>query len=123
MGETWLLVLLIVNVVIALLIIDFGWRRWWVPVLGLPIGIAPMISNILAFNIASWRGCFIHEWTAYPCLIGSTDISSILSLMVIASLLIGITWGLALGSIVLFAAMVVRWGRARLARESDEPPS
>ena len=108
--------LLGVGVVNTVLSIYYGWRRWWAPVIAFPIGFAPMISNITAHEVASWLGCEIHEWYAYHCPVGPIDISGLLSLMVIAGLLIGVTWPFAIASIVLFAAALVRSVRRRMAR-------
>jgi hypothetical protein len=86
-----------------------------VPVIALPIGVAPLISNIVGHNLVPLLGCKIHEWYA-NCSEGLIDIGWLLSLMVAAGLLIGLTWPLAVGSIVLFAVALVRTIHRRLAR-------
>ena len=109
-GDPFLTILAAVGVMNTALIIYYGWRRWWAPVIAFPIGFAPLISNIVGHSVASLLGCPVHEWYA-NC---SGPFGGLLSLMMIAGLLIGLTWPFAVASLVLFAAALVRSVRRRL---------
>ena len=100
-----------VGVMIIALIIYYGWRRWWAPVIAFAIGFTPLILNIIGYNLASLLGCPVHEWYA-DC----NRLGGLLSLMVSAGLLTFFTWPFAVASIILFAAAMVRSVRRRLAR-------
>lgn len=115
MNEPLLAFLLAVGVINAGLIIYYGWPHWWAPVIAFLIGFAPLISNIIAWEVASWFGCYVHEGTVPPCVVGSIDIGATLHYMAIAGFLLALTWSFAVASIVLFAAALVRSVRRRLA--------
>ena len=44
-GDPSLIILAAVGVIIIALIIYYGWRRWWAPVIAFAIGFAPLIFN------------------------------------------------------------------------------
>jgi NADH:ubiquinone oxidoreductase subunit 6 (subunit J) len=108
------IILAAVGVIILALIIYYGWRRWWAPVIAFLIGFTPLILNIIGYSIASLLACPVHEW--YADCSGPFDISGLLTLMMAAALLTFFTWPFAVASIVLFAAALVRTVRRRLAR-------
>ena len=114
-GDPFPIILFAIGVGSTALIIHYGWRRWWVPVITFAIGFTPLISNIAGHSLVPLLGCEIHEWYA-DCSEGLIDIGWLLSLMVAAGLLFTLTWPFAAASIVLFAAALVRTVRRRLAR-------
>jgi hypothetical protein len=114
-GDPFPIILFAIGVGSTALIIYYGWQRWWAPVIAFAIGFTPLISNIIAWQVASWFGCYVHEGTVPPCLVGSTDIGWPLHFMAIAGLLFALTWPFAAASIVLFTAALVRTVRRRLA--------
>ena len=113
-GDPSAIILTAVGVGIIALIIYYGWRRWWAPVIAFAIGFTPLILNIIGYSVASLLGCPVHEW--YPDCSGPFDVSGLLTLMMAAGLLTFFTWPFAVASIILFAAATVRSVRRRLAR-------
>jgi hypothetical protein len=106
----------IAGLVFLLTMVSWGLDKPIVAVVTFFIGFAPLIANVIANAVASWLGCFIHEGITYPCMVGSTDIGSLLHLMAIAGFFLAYTAPFALISIVLFAAYLVRWIRRHLTR-------
>lgn len=56
-------------------------RRIWVLILMVAIGIAPMVSVMLAASIADLNGCALHEGYVQPCIVFGTDIGGVLYTM------------------------------------------
>jgi hypothetical protein len=95
--------------------IDWGWHKPVVAVISFLIGFAPLISFIIADSVMSWLGCSRHEWFVSTCWAGSIDISDLLTVMLMAAAFFWYTSPFALISIVLLAAILVRWVRRNLA--------
>lgn len=56
-------------------------RRLWAYLVMVLIGVAPMVSVMLAGLIATQNGCGLHEGFAQPCVVFGTDIGGILYTM------------------------------------------
>lgn len=75
-------------------------RRILINLLLIAIGIAPMVSVVLAGMIAEQAGCQLHEGFVQPCIVYGTDIGGVLYTM-------GVMGWLMLGSVFLLAGGVL----------------
>lgn len=56
-------------------------RRIWLSILLIAVGIAPMVSVVLAAVIAGLNGCEVNEAYVQPCIVLGTDIGFLLAMM------------------------------------------
>lgn len=94
------------------------WRLLWVLAIGLILfGVAPLVSVIVASELAAAHGCTLHEGFVNPCVIGGQDRGEVLYQMAVAGWLMMLTLpfaalGVALALGLSIRALVVR-SRAR----------
>lgn len=81
-------------------------RRIWMLILMILIGIAPLVSVVLAGQIADLNGCGLHEGFVQPCIVLGTDIGGVLYNMT------------ALGWLMLISLFFLAGGLLGLAKES-----
>lgn len=92
-------------------------RRIWLLIGMILIGIAPMISVVVAGLIAELNGCGLHEGFVQPCIVFGTDIGGVLYTMGVMGwfMLISIFFlaggllGLAFEAVILIARKI--WPR------------
>src|SRR5262245_15954918 len=86
----------------------------WIAIASLAIGVAPIVLNILAQEVASWLDCYIAEFSIYSrsgtfddfsddvpgCRWGSHDVGSLLVVANSFGLAFVLTWPLVLLSLV-----------------------
>lgn len=84
-------------------------------------GFGPILLNLLAWRIAAWigNGCYIHEGEVARCALGPADVGEILHYAAKMGLLIILTWPLAIGALVLWAVLLVRWLRQSRSQVED----
>ncbi len=92
------------------------------------IGIAPVLSVVIASTVASANGCELHEGFANPCVIGGIDFGDTLYAMGVTGWLALVTLPLAalLGvAYVVFVAIALLWRRVKrpAASPQDGPTS
>lgn len=93
---------------------------FWTGLILLLIGIAPMVSAVLASAIAQSQGCTLNEGMANACMIFGRDWGAVLYAMFVAGWLFFVTMLLIpVGLIVLIIGSVMRWRRARPVVDSD----
>jgi hypothetical protein len=94
----------------------------WIAIASLAIGVAPIVANILAQEVASWLDCYIAEFSIYSrsgtfddfsddvpgCRWGSHDVGSLLVTVNTFGLAFVLTWPLVLLSLVLWIMLLVR---------------
>ncbi len=82
----------------------------WIGLLLLLVGVAPMVSALLASWIAQSNGCLLNEAMANPCMIGGQDWGGALYTMFVSGWLFLLTMLLIpVGLIVLVIGCIVGW--------------
>lgn len=97
-------------------------HRPWAAMLSLLVGIAPLLANVLASQIASSLGCYIAEYSIYSkagtpadfsddlpgCRLGSSDVGPYLVDAHTFGLAFSLTWPLLLVSAALWLRRLIR---------------
>jgi len=110
-------------------------RLFWISVVSLVVGIAPLAANYASDAVARALGCYISEYGIYErsgtwgdfsddvvgCRVAGTDIGSLLVDAHTAGLAIVLTWPLILFAILLWASFFVRRFRPSRIRHTDAP--
>ncbi len=71
------------------------------------LGLAPLLSVYLAYQIATWTGCAVDEGSVHPCLVAGIDIGGalytmgVLGWLMLIGLPIAAVAGVALGAMIL----------------------
>jgi len=121
----------LIVIAIFVWVVAAQWRRvlelsnrslLWIAIASLAIGVAPMVANILASEVASWLGCYIAEFSIYSrsgtfddfsddvpgCRWGSHDVGSLLVVVHTFVFAFILTWPLLLLSLFLWILLLVR---------------
>ncbi len=75
--------------------------------IALLIGVAPIISVVIAGTLANAHGCQLDEGSVHPCMIAGTDWGETLYTMAVAGWFMLVTLPLALGGAGVLAVLVL----------------